>query len=77
MNLCLTPLIEELHKLWNGILTAALPWGNMPVTVTAALSCVAYDMPASRKVCGFLGRNAKLGCNKCLKVFAQRKKSPG
>ena len=26
-------------------------------------------MPASRKVCGFLGHNASLGCNKCYKKF--------
>ena len=37
------------------------------VTVRLALSCVACDMPASRKVCGFLGHNALLGCNKCYK----------
>lgn len=78
MNSYLTPLIEELHKLWNGVLlTAALPWGDMPVRIRAALSCVACDIPASRKVCGFLGHNAKLGCNKCLKVFAQRKNRRG
>lgn len=27
------------------------------------------DIPASRKTCGFLGHNARLGCNKCLKEF--------
>ena len=37
------------------------------VTVRLALACVACDMPASRKVCGFLGHNALLGCNKCYK----------
>ena len=26
-------------------------------------------IPASRKVCGFLGHNARLGCNKCYKEF--------
>ena len=78
MNSYLTPLIEELHKLWNGVLlTAALPWGDMPVRIRAALSCVACDIPASRNVCGFLGHNAKLGCNKCLKVFSQRKNHRG
>ena len=34
-----------------------------------ALSCIACDIPASRKVCGFVGHNARLGCNKCFKEF--------
>ena len=28
------------------------------------------DTPATRKVCGFLGHTASLGCNKCLKKFS-------
>lgn len=39
------------------------------VTVKLALTCVACDIPASRKVCGFLGHKASLGCNKCYKKF--------
>ena len=39
------------------------------VVVKLALTCVACDIPASRKVCGFLGHNASLGCNKCYKKF--------
>ena len=42
----------------------------MLVTIRLALSCVACDIPASRKVCGFLGHTATLGCNKCLKKFS-------
>ena len=42
---------------------------KVQVRVRAALSCVACDIPASRKVCGFLSHNAILGCNKCLKRF--------
>ena len=34
-----------------------------------ALLCVACDLPAGKKVAGFLGHTAKLGCSKCLKVF--------
>ena len=37
--------------------------------VCLALSCVTCDIPATRKVCGFLSHNAALGCNKCLKKF--------
>ena len=31
--------------------------------------CVACDIPAGRKICGFLGHNARLGCSRCLKEF--------
>ena len=31
--------------------------------------CVACDIPASRKVCGFVGHQALQGCSKCLKAF--------
>ena len=27
------------------------------------------DIPAARKVCGFLSHAARLGCSKCLKIF--------
>ena len=31
--------------------------------------CVACDIPAARKVCGFMGHSANLGCSCCLKFF--------
>lgn len=31
--------------------------------------CVACDIPAARKCCGFKGHNANLGCSRCAKVF--------
>ena len=34
-----------------------------------ALGCVSCDIPVTRKVCGFLGHNSRLGCNKCYKQF--------
>ena len=40
-----------------------------PITLRAALLCVACDTPATRKVCGFYGHMAKCGCSKCTKVF--------
>ena len=39
------------------------------IRIKAALSCCACDVPASRKVCGFLAHKATLGCNKCLRDF--------
>ncbi len=42
---------------------------NKLVVVRLALSCVTCDIPASRKVSGFLGHNAILGCSRFLKKF--------
>jgi len=39
------------------------------VIVRLCIGFVTCDIPATRKLCGFLGHSAKLGCNKCLKQF--------
>lgn len=39
------------------------------VIVRSALICTACDIPASRKVSGFVGHNAFRGCSRCLKTF--------
>ena len=39
-------------------------------TVRGLLCCVGSDLPATRKLCGFLSHSANLGCSKCLKSFA-------
>ena len=62
INSYLSPLVMELEEAWT----------KAVVTVKLALTCIACDMPASRKVCGFLGHNASLGCNKCYKKFNVR-----
>ena len=71
MNSYLTPLVEELHELWNGVVipVKSLASHEISIRIKAALSCCACDIPASRKLCGFLGHKATLGCNKCLKEF--------
>ena len=67
MNSYLEPLVKELNELWKGvIMQSAL--GN-PVLVRAALICTACDIPASRKISGFVGHNARLACSRCLKAF--------
>ena len=69
VNSYLSPLVEELQLAWfNGIKVKTCD--GLEVTFRLALSCVACDIPASRKVCGFLGHNATLGCNKCYKEFS-------
>lgn len=32
--------------------------------------CVACDIPAARKCCGFKGHSANYGCSRCMKFFA-------
>lgn len=63
INSYLAPLVRDLQEAWtNGIV---VPTRSYSVSVRLALTCIAYDMPASRKVCGFLGHNAVLGCSNC------------
>ena len=68
INCYLRPLVKELLKLWSGV-EISVPSLGRAVQVRCALLCVACDVPAERKVCGFLGHSARLGCSKCLKEF--------
>ena len=68
INSYLTPLVLELKEAWEHGITV-LKNDNTSVCIKLALGCVTCDIPACRKVCGFLSHNAALGCNKCLKQF--------
>ena len=60
VNSYLSPLVEELRTAWEtGLLVHCSPQG-FPVTVRLALTCVACDIPATRKVCGFMSHNAAI-----------------
>ena len=37
--------------------------------VRAVLMCAATDIPASQKLCGFMGHSVEKGCSRCLKSF--------
>ena len=67
INSHLKPLVEELLQFWNGVFLNI--GDNNCAHVRCALLCVAADVPASRKVCGFLGHAGVLGCSKCMKNF--------
>ena len=67
MNTYLTPLVSDLILLWKGY-SFKLP-GDKTILVRCALLCVACDLPAGRKVCGFLSHAANLGCSRCYKNF--------
>ena len=62
INSYLAPLVDDLKHAWSpGISISTRNCSS--ITVRLALTCVACDIPASRKVCGFVGHNARLGCN--------------
>lgn len=70
-NTFLTPLVEELKKAWSeGFFMYSFKSPNMLKCFKLALLCVGCDVPASRKLCGFLGHSATAGCIKCKKKFA-------
>ena len=68
INTYLTFMVYELEELWSGI-HVTIPGTYITTIVRAALICMVCDVPACRKVCGFTGFQAKLGCSKCLKLF--------
>ena len=68
-NTFLKPLVSELQEAWNGIFMTSFESPNKSVRFRLALLCVGCDIPASRKLCGFLGHAATKGCNKCMKSF--------
>ena len=68
INPFLSPLVDELLVLWDGIqLKTSSLFGY--TSLRCALTCVSADLPASRKVCGFYGHAAAMGCSKCKKKF--------
>ena len=74
MNSFLYPLVQELKELWSDVIIdcpshpESHPLKNIPIH--AALTCCACDIPATRKLCEFVGHSAKLECSKCTKVFS-------
>lgn len=52
INSYLDPLVDELKEFWSGV-NVILPSGNN-ITVCVCLICVTCDVPAIRKVCGFV-----------------------
>ena len=69
INSYLRPLVGELLDFWDGVFMQIIS-EDKEQKVRCALICVASDMPASRKACGFLGHTAKMGCTKCKNVFS-------
>ena len=67
MNTYLTPLVADLLTLWEGVSFSTYSSGTQ--LIRCALLCVACDLPAARKACGFLSHSANLGCSRCYSDF--------
>ena len=68
INSYLSPL-EELDILYLGVTLNDSKYPSGSITLRAILSCIRSDLPATRKVCGFLSHSARRGCSKCMKEF--------
>ena len=69
INTFLEPLVDDLKILHKGVI---IPNPNSffgSTTIRAMLTCIGSDLPATRKICGFLSYNATKGCSKCFKEF--------
>lgn len=68
LNEFLEPAVDELKALWKGVrIKSSL--SRFALTFRAAVMCISSDVPATRKICGFKGHSAVLGCSRCLKEF--------
>ena len=67
INSFIEPMVTELLELWEGVEMNISCVGRK--VVRCALLCIGCDLPAGRKICGFLGHNARYGCSRCYKPF--------
>lgn len=67
INSFLKPFVEDMLSLWKGVVMKTEK--NVEVLVRAALLCAGCDIPAARKVCGFVGHGGYRGCSKCSLTF--------
>ena len=67
INEYLNPFVSELLSLWDGV--SFVTHDSGPQKIRCALLYVCCDLPAGRKVCGFLSYSANLGCSKCFCNF--------
>ena len=69
LNHFLEPAVDELNALWKGVKVNTYKSPSTAVEIQAAVLCFASDIPAARKLCGFLGHSARRGCSHCNKEF--------
>ena len=68
LNSFLKPLVSELQSLWEGVMRQTYESDTL-VLCRIALICAAANIPAARKLCGFLGHSARQGCSFCKVSF--------
>ena len=68
VNSFLKPLIDDLMELWHGTLIKSGSAFGV-TSVRCMLTSISADIPATRKLCGFMSHSARRGCSKCLKEF--------
>ena len=64
----------DLLRFWDGV-EPNLSFLQCRKFICCALLCLACDIPAGGKVCGFLSHNLHLGCSRCLKQFTRTVRS--
>ena len=69
INSFLEPFVDELLRFWGGIELNVHSFTERKC-IRSALLCVACDLPAGRKTCGFLSFSARFGCSRCWKKFS-------
>ena len=69
MNSYIMPLVQDLKEFWIGVNISCEHLTLNTLCIRAAVICCACDVPATRKLCGFVAHSATLGCSKCLKPF--------
>ena len=65
LNHYLSPIIDQLIELWNGVELSATYESSTGKNIRAAVICCSCDIPAARKICGFI--SARVACHRCLK----------
>jgi len=64
LNHYLAPLVDQLIKLWNGVNLETFEHSSGK-TIRGAIICCSCDIPAARKLCGYI--SARIACHRCLK----------
>ena len=68
INTYINPLVDELLRFWKGI-NLNIHSISGKKSIKCALLCIACDLPAGRKICGFPSYSAHCGCSRCFKQF--------
>ena len=71
VNSFLAPIVEELKEFYTGCWVQA-GQTHQKFYCRLALLCASCDIPASRKIAGFVSHGGLKGCSRCLKTFPCR-----